>query len=281
MNTLAEWEKASSKYETLTGKAKPQESVKKCWLRSNKTLSVTFKELDAEANAMEQLIKKGKTKDAEKARGKLLKRLQSVDKMRAQHIKELRGSIDTKADKADQKIQQNAIDYLSGKLDAIYSRAELETAELVDATKAGNKEAKGIVDRYLKAHKELDVLLAESGAYFSKLKALAAKNEKKPDATLTQKIIESYGKKSGPIISKMAAISKTIMGIIKENDDFVKGSVYNHYKNMVNEIKMMPKTFPAGTPAGDIVKLLNKVDEKFYNIRLNLKNMGASIRQID
>lgn len=280
MNTLAEWEKASAKYEAMTGKAKPQESVKKCWLRSNKTLSVTFKELDAEANAMAQLIKKGRAKDVAKGRDKLLKRLQSVNKMRTQHINELKNAADPKADKADLKIQQSALAYLSDKLDAIYSRAELEVAELDDATKAGGKETKGIVDRYLKAHKELEILLADASAYFSKLKTLAAKNEKKPDAAITQKIIASYSSKNGPMIVKMVAISKNIMEIIKENDDFVKGGVYKHYKAMVKEIQLMPKAFHTNATANDIIKELVKVDEKFYNIKFCLKNMGVSIRQL-
>lgn len=200
MDFKKHWENACSEFEALTLKKKPNEEVKKCWLRSNKTLTVTLADFDkanAEFESEKTRLGNRPNESPKNAEGKVKRmeeRLASIKKMARSHLIELEDLAHSN-DAATDNIYRNGLKYLKKEIDYLIKAAAdvIDTAQVAlkhigdDITAFGNAGA-----AFEGFEKKLMALAAQSKAALAKLKTIIATAEKSKSPEDLKKVVTAY-----------------------------------------------------------------------------------------
>lgn len=204
------WRESCAEFESMTLKKKPVETIKKCWLRSNKTLAVTLAEFDAahkQARADKTAFDNGKCnrKTLDSDLEKLTKKTESVKKMAKSQLAEVEEDIGAeiirakKPNEDEKTVYQRGLKYLKTTIDVIVKSAE---SVLQDITYSVNH-AGQIMNDYVRAaelfEKQMIANIAKGRAATAKLKTAAAAAKTPEDlakviATYNASIIQNAGR---------------------------------------------------------------------------------------
>ena len=197
----AAWSSSSQEYQAMTGKAAPVEAIKKCWFRSNKTLTLTFQEYD---DALEKFEKgRGSPRTPVKVLTAdlqtLKKKLDSIKKMAPAHIAELEEEygealVNKKnpLPEDDKKLLTRAIKFLKRELESLVSVAESKFASAAyDLQKRGTQ-----TDLLARAaalfEKQMTANIAKGYAMVAKLKTAGSAAAKSPDPAKLAAVVQFY-----------------------------------------------------------------------------------------
>jgi hypothetical protein len=226
MSLKAEWLESQKEYEKITGKAKPAEKVKKCWLRSNKTITVTFGDFDEAYKAFED--NNGKISSAKKALLLLQKRFESIGKMDKEHISALEVAIYT--DAKDDPVYTKALLFLKKELKALVKTADAQVSSAqihIDSLEKGENTIHTAIRNF---EKDLLASVAQSKAICEKIGAIAKAAAGTP--AKFPAVIAAYNenilKKAGPSITVLAfQIQKYLKDHEEEKGDLVSDDAIN------------------------------------------------------
>lgn len=174
------WENAASAFTAATGKSKPDEAIQKCWLRSNKNLSVAIKEFEKAYDAAGKKLTKSTV-------ALLEKKMVSLEKYSQQHQKEL----SVKTVETEDKVLARALKTLNKELGAIMLMAQSDLDQIKTDQEMGQATLENASARIYKTFQTTySAALGKALAVHSNLKTLAEKARKDP--SLMPRVIPVY-----------------------------------------------------------------------------------------
>lgn len=216
----AAWKDSCSEYQGMVGKAAPVEAVKKCWLRSNKTLTVTLQEFDAAYDKFDNDQRSLKTpvKTLQTEFQAVKKKHESVKKMAPAHLAELEeeyieahaGKKNTVSD-SDQKIHTKAVKFLKEQLKALLAVAENRVSECAYILEKRGTQIDGYAQAATLFEKRMTANIGKGKAVLAKLKAAAAAASKTPAAL--PKVVKAFNE--SVIQAAGRDINVIIVGLLK------------------------------------------------------------------
>ncbi|AWI10019.1 hypothetical protein [Ereboglobus luteus] len=204
------WLDSCKEFESMTLQKKPVESVKKCWLRSNKTLTVTLAEFDTARVSMERDLtdfsngKVSRKKLAEDL-NKLAKRNASLKKMAKAHVEGLEDDIMSellrvsKTDASGKSVYEKGLKFLKKEIDALLQVADANYASAAYSFAHLGEQIDALQRSAVLFEKQMTANIAKGAAVAAKLKAaaMAAKTPKDIAAVVTaynSQIVQNAGR---------------------------------------------------------------------------------------
>jgi hypothetical protein len=189
------WQENCAEFETLTLKKKPVETIKKCWFRSNKTLTVTLREYDQALGAFNngcQDLPNGKIslKQFQTLFQALEKKNASIKKMAPGYLSEIEDEIHARGVDAPTKdLYGRALKALRKNLEALLKVADAKVSE----SRYTLDNSGQIMNAYERAAalfaSQMTASIAKGRAVTAKLKAAAAKASAPAEV---QKLVTAY-----------------------------------------------------------------------------------------
>ena len=213
------WKSGCAEYQAMTGKAAPIEAVKKCWLRSNKTLSLAFEELDAAFQKFERehLSSRIPAKVLAANIQAVKKKLESVKKLAPAHLFELEEEYaealagkKTQVSGADRKLHTQAVKFLKRELQSLLAVAESKCANVALYAAKHGAAVEGLARAALLFEKQMVANIAKGYAIAARLKA-AATAARTP--AQFAKVVDAYN--SGIVQNAGRDINVLTVGLMK------------------------------------------------------------------